>query len=66
MDQGKMKSQRGVGQSIFVKNLIIWPQNHVLGGQSKTRLSYDNLSWSQWVAEFASIIREKSDLDSKM
>ena len=64
-DQGKLKSQRGGGENIFVKKQVPWPQNHILGGQSKTRVSYDGLSWCQWMAGFVTIVREESDLDTK-
>ena len=64
-DQGKLKSQRWGGENIFVKKQVPWPQNHILGGQSKARVSYDGLSWCQWMAGFATIVREESDLDTK-
>ena len=64
-DQGKLKSQRGGGENIFVKKQVPWPQNHILRGQSKARVSYDRLSWCQWIAGFATIAREESDLDTK-
>ena len=64
MDQGKLKSQRG-GGIFLLKNKYHVPQNHILGGQSKARVSYDGLSWCQWMAGFATIAREESDLDTK-
>ena len=64
-DQGKLKSQMGGGENIFVKKQVPCPQNHILGGQSKARVSYDGLSWCQWMAGFATIAREESDLDTK-
>ena len=64
-DQGKLKSQRGGSDNIYVKKQIPWPQNHILGGQAKARVSYDGLSWCQWMAGFATIAREESDLDTK-
>ena len=42
-----------------------WPQNFVLGGNNKTRVSYDNLSWCQWVSGFAIIAREESNVETK-
>ena len=42
-----------------------WPQNFVLGENNKTRMSYDNLSWCQWVSGFAIIAREESNVDTR-
>ena len=43
LDKGKFKSQRGGSETIWVKKEVAWPQNHVLGGNSKTRVNYDSL-----------------------
>ena len=53
------------GENICVKKQVPWPQNHILGGHSKARVSYDGLSWCQWMAGFATMAREESDLDTK-
>ena len=63
--KGKCKSQHGGSETVFVKKEIPWPQNYILGGSTKSRVSYDNLSISQWVSGFASIIRDKKDLNVK-
>ena len=63
--KGKCKSQRGGSETVFVKKEIPWPQNYILGGSTKSRVSYDNLSISQWVSGFASIIRDEKDLNIK-
>ena len=47
------------------KKEVAWPHNHVLGGSSKNRISYDNLTMSQWVSGFATIVRDESDLSIK-
>ena len=52
-ESGKLKSQRGGNDTVFVKRQVPWPQNFVLGGNNKSRISYDNLSWCQWVLGFA-------------
>ena len=65
LDKGKFKSQRGGSETIWVKKEVPWPQNHVLGGSSKNRMNYDNLTLSQWVSGFATIIRDESDLSVK-
>ena len=64
-EKGKFKSKRGGADTVWVKNDIQWPQNHILGGSSKTRVSYDSLSISQWVAGFASIVRDEGDVQTK-
>ena len=60
-DKGKFKSQRGGSETVWVKKEVPWPQNHILSGSNKSRISYDALSISQWVAGFSCIIREESD-----
>ena len=60
-EQGKFKSKRGGGETIWVKREVPWPQNFVLGGTTKNRLTYDALSMSQWVSGFAQIIRDESN-----
>ena len=43
-EAGKLKFQRGGSDTIFVKRQVARPQNFVLGGNNKSRLSYDNLN----------------------
>ena len=64
-EKGKFKSQRGGSETIWVKNEIAWPHNLVLSGSSKTRVTYDSLSLSQWVSGFATIIKDETDLETK-
>ena len=64
-EKGKFKSQRGGSETIWVKNEISWPHNFVLSGSSKTRVTYDSLSLSQWVSGFATIIKDENDLETK-
>ena len=64
--QGKFRSQHsGSNETVWCKWEVPWPQNFILSGSSKTRVSYDNLSMSQWVSGFSNIIREESDLVTK-
>ena len=58
-EQGKFKSQRGGKDTVWVKKEVPWPQNFILGGSNKTRVTYDALSMSQWVSGFAQIVREE-------
>ena len=46
-EAGKLKSQRGGSDTVWVKKQVPWPQNFVLGGSNKSRMSYDNLTWCQ-------------------
>ena len=36
-----------------------------LGGNNKSRISYDALNWCQWVSSLATIAREEKNLDVK-
>ena len=63
--QGKFKSQRGGSDTYWCKREVPWPQNHILSGTSKSRVSYDNLSMAQWVSGFCAIIKEESNVQTK-
>ena len=65
--QDKFKSQRGgSNETIWCKREIPWPQNFILSGSTKSRVSNDYLYISQWVAGFSTIIREETDLATKI
>ena len=57
----KLKSQRGGQVEVIVKNRVKWPHEYVLSGLNKERVSYDQLSVTQWVAGFARTMRDESD-----
>ena len=58
----KYKSKRGGNVDCMVKNKVTWPQDTVLGGHSRQRVTYDQLNLTQWVQGFArNIIEEKSE-----
>ena len=63
--QGKFKSQRGGSDTYWCKREVPWPQNHILSGTSKSRVTYDNLSMAQWVSGFCAIIRDESNVQEK-
>ena len=63
--QGKFKSQRGGSDTYWCKKEVPWPQNHILSGTSKSRVSYDNLSMAQWVSGFCSIIKDEVNVQTK-
>ena len=58
-EQGKFRSQRTNNDQITVKQQVPWPQNYVLAGTSKSRVTYDSLSTFQWMAGVCAIIREE-------
>ena len=64
-EQGKFKSQRGNNDQVTVKQQIPWPQNYILSGTSKSRVTYDSLSSFQWMAGFSAIIREEKNVKIK-
>ena len=57
----KLKSQRGGNVEVMVKNRIKWPHEYILSGLSKERVTYDQLSATQWVAGFGRTMRDESD-----
>ena len=61
----KLKSQRGGQVEVMVKNRVKWPHEYILSGLNKERVSYDQLSVTQWVAGFGRTMREESDPEIK-
>ena len=57
----KLKSQRGGNVEVMVKNRVKWPHEYILSGLNKKRISYDQLSITQWVAGFGRTMKEKSN-----
>ena len=57
----KIKSQRGGSVDVFVSKRVKWPHEYVLAGQSKDRISYNQLSPIQWMVGFCRSIKEESD-----
>ena len=51
----------GGSETVWVKKEVAWPQNFNLEVLKKSRVSYDSLSLSQWVACFSQYIKEESD-----
>ena len=57
----KYKSQRGGSVDVQVKHKVHWPHEAVLGGVSRQRVTYDQLSLTQWVQGFCrNILEERS------
>ena len=61
----KLKSQRGRQVEVMVKNRVKWPHEYVLSGLNKERVSYDQLSVTQWVAGFGRTMRDESDPETR-
>ena len=64
-EKGTFKSQRGGNEHIFVKCQVPWPQNNVLSGTAKNRVSYDSLTVYQWVCGLCNIISEEKNVKTK-
>ena len=62
---GNFKSQRSNNSNITVKKQVDWPQNYVLGGPNKKRVSFDDLSCPQFVAGFIRSVQLKTDETEK-
>ena len=57
----KVKSQRGGQVEVLVRNRVKWPHEFVLAGSIKERISYDQLTMTQWMACFCRTMREEND-----
>ena len=57
----KIKSQRGGSVDVFISKRVKWPHEYVLAGQTKDRISYNQLSPIQWMVGFCRSIKEESD-----
>ena len=64
-ERGTCKSQRGGSDTVWVKHQTPWPHNFILGGPSKSRVSYDSLSIFQWISGFCNIVKEECDPKTK-
>ena len=61
----KIKSKRGGNIEVHVKNKVSWPHEAILGGVSRQRISYDQLSLTQWVQGFCRNILEENCPEKK-
>ena len=62
-DSQKLKSKRGGPVEITVQQKIAWPHEHVLGGQTRQRLTYDQITMTQFVQGFAKNILDEKNWD---
>ena len=60
-DSLRFKSQRGGNFDIQVKHKVNWPHEAILGGATRQRMNYDQLSLTQWVQGFCRNVLEESD-----
>ena len=56
----KYKSQRGGSMDIFVKERVKWPHEFVLVGNTKDRITYNQLNSTQWMSGFCRILRDEN------
>ena len=61
----KHKSERGGNVDVSVKRKVSWPHEPILGGVSRQRVTYDQLSLTQWVQGFCRNIREQKPLKER-
>ena len=64
-DSVKFKSQRGGSIDVQVKHKVNWPHKAILGGATRQRMSYDQLSLTQWVQGFCRNVLEESNRDRR-
>ena len=62
---GKIKSKRGGNVEVVVKHRVAWPHESILGGVTRSRMSYDQLTMSQWVQGFCKNILDESDNNTR-
>ena len=60
-DNNKIKSKTGGAVDVVVKHKVAWPHEAILGGVNRSRVTYDQLSLSQWVQGFVRNILDESD-----
>ena len=57
----KLKSKRGGGVDVLVSKKVAWPHDNVLGGATRQRLTYDQLSLTQFIQGFTRNILDERD-----
>ena len=61
----KHKSKRGGNVDVSVKRKVSLPHEPILGGDSRQRVTYDQLSLTQWVKGFCKNILEQKSSDRR-
>ena len=57
----KQKSLRGGSVEVIVPNRVKWPHEYILSGSQKERVSYDQLSVTQWMDGFCRIMKKEQN-----
>ena len=61
----KLNQKGGGAVEVIVPNQVSWPHEHILGGISKQRITYDQLTLAQFVQGFSKNILEETDMKCK-
>ena len=61
----KFKSKRGGNVDVTVKKKVAWPHETILGGASRQRINYDQLSLTQWVNGFCKNILDEPSVSRR-
>ena len=56
----KHKAQQGGSVVIFIKERVKWPHEFVYACNTKDRVTYNQLSITQWMAGFCRILRDEN------
>ena len=59
-NDSKLKSKRGGGVDVSVSKKVAWPHDNVLGGATRQRVTYDQLSLTQFIQGFTRNILDES------
>ena len=62
-NDNKLKSKRGGGVDVLVSKKVAWPHDNVLGGVTRQRVTYDQLSLTQFIQGFTRNILDERDND---
>ena len=57
----KLKSKRGGPVDVIVQQKVSWPHEHILGGQNRQRLTYDQITMPQFVQGFVKNILDEQN-----
>ena len=60
--QANTSPKRGVNVDVSVKNKVLWPHEAILGGINRQRVTYDQLSLTQWVQGFVKTFWKKTQV----
>ena len=61
----KLKSKRGGPVDVIVQQKVSWPHEHILGGQNRQRLTYDQITMPQFVQGFVKNILDEQNLQNR-